>query len=184
MYFDKPGPENTEAVIRIMLETAKERGLKHLVVAGTGGDSAKKLLAAMAWKDLKLVVVTHNYGFSEEGKVTFDPKIREELTRAGHTVLTATMATRNINKAVSTKFGGYSQTELVTTTLRMFGQGMKVCPEITAMAADAGLIPFDDVIAAAGTARGWDTAVIIRATSSNRFFDQKIREILCKPKSF
>ena len=184
MYFDKPGAENTEAVIRIVLEAAKERGTGHIVAASTTGKSAKELLEAAGDRDLKIVAVSHNVGFSEEGKSEFDRGIREELEAAGHSVLTATMATRNINKAISTKFGGYSQTEIVNATLRMFCQGMKVCPEIAAMAADAGLIPFDDVIAAAGTGRGWDTAVVVRANSSNRFFDIKIREVLCKPRSF
>lgn len=184
MYFEKPGPDNTDEVIGIILREARTRGIKHLVVASTMGASAKKLMEAARGADVKIVVVTHNVGFSEEGKDEFDPQIRKELIDAGHSVLTGTMATRNINKAVSTKWGGYSQTEIVNATLRMFGQGVKVCPEITAMAADTGLIPFEDIIAAAGTGRGWDTAMVIRANSSNRFFDIKIREILCKPKSF
>jgi uncharacterized protein len=184
MYFDSPGPANTAKVIELVLAEAKRRGLRHLVVAATGGQSAQALLAASAGADVKIIAVSHNYGFSEEGKVGMDPEIRAALIAAGHQTLTGTMATRNINKAISTKFGGYSQTEIVSATLRIFGQGMKVCPEITAMAADAGLIPFDDVIAVAGTGRGWDTAIVIRATSSNRFFDLKIREVLCKPRGF
>ena len=131
-----------------------------------------------------MVVVSHNVGFLEEGKVPFKPAIRERITTAGHVVLTGTMATRNINKAISTRMGGWSETEIINATMRMFGQGMKVCPEIAAMAADSGLIPFGDVIAVAGSGRGWDTAVVIRANSSNRYFDQKIREILCKPADF
>ena len=184
MYFEKPGSENNSDVIRIVLETARERKLNHLVVASTSGKSAKELMEAAKGHQVKIVVVSHNTGFSEEGKCEFDEQVREKLEAEGHTVLTGTMATRNINKALSSKFGGYSQTEIVNATLRMFGQGLKVCPEIAAMAADAGLIPFDDVIAVAGTGRGWDTAVILKANSSNKFFDIKIREILCKPKSF
>ncbi len=184
MYFEKAGAENTDRVIQIVLKEAKQRRIKHLVVASTVGDSAKKLLDAAKGADVKIVVVTHNVGFSGDGKDEFDPAIREAITNAGHKVLTCTMATRNINKAVSTRLGGYSQTEIVNAVLRMFCQGMKVCPEIVAMAADAGLIPFDDVIAVAGTARGWDTAAVLKADSSNRFFDIKIKEILCKPRVF
>ncbi len=36
LYFDRPGPENTEAVIGHSLQRAEELGLKHIVVA-TGG---------------------------------------------------------------------------------------------------------------------------------------------------
>ncbi|MCX9081565.1 MAG: hypothetical protein OIN83_05150 [Candidatus Methanoperedens sp.] len=56
--------------------------------------------------------------------------------------------------------------------------------EIVAMSADAGLIPFSDVIAVAGTGRGADTAAIIKANSSNRFFDIKLRDYLVKPNDF
>lgn len=184
MYFDKPGAENTEHTIRIAIEAARDRGIGHLVVATTTGKSALELARAAKDRDVKIVAVTHNVGFSEEGKSELDPAIREELEKTGHAVLTGTMATRNINKAISAKTGGYSQTEIINATLRMFGQGMKVCPEITAMAADSGLVPFGDVIAIAGTGRGWDTAAVIRANSSNRYFDQKVREILCKPRGF
>lgn len=182
MIFDNPGPANTDAVIELVVRELSARGLSHVVVAGTGGDSALKLLPRLP-PGVKMVVVSHNYGFHEEGKVPFEPAAREKITAAGHAVLTATMATRNINRAISSRMGGYSETEIINATMRMFGQGMKVCPEIAAMAADAGLIPFDDVIAVAGTGRGWDTAIVIRANSSNRYFDQKIREVLCKPRN-
>jgi len=72
----------------------------------------------------------------------------------------------------------------VANALRMFSQGVKVCVEISAMAADAGLIPFSDVIAIAGTGSGADTACLIRANSSNRFFKIKVKEIIAKPKEF
>jgi len=52
------------------------------------------------------------------------------------------------------------------------------------MASDAGLIPPGDIIAIAGTQKGADTAAIIKADSSNRFFDIKVREILAKPFDF
>jgi hypothetical protein len=39
-------------------------------------------------------------------------------------------------------------------------------------------------LAVAGTGRGADTAVIIGANSSNKFFEIKIREILAKPRVF
>jgi hypothetical protein len=52
------------------------------------------------------------------------------------------------------------------------------------MASDAGLIPPGDIIAIAGTQKGADTAAIIKADASNRFFDIKVREILAKPVEF
>ena len=184
MYFKNPGPENTDRTLEIAVKAARDRNISHLVVASTSGATAEKALELMSGAELKLVVVTHNVGFSEEGEGEFDAKIRKKIEKAGHVVHTGTMATRNINKAISENSGGYSQTEIVNATLRMFGQGIKVCAEMAAMACDSGLIPFQDVICVAGTANGADTAAVIRANSSNRFFNIKIREILCKPAEF
>jgi hypothetical protein len=49
---------------------------------------------------------------------------------------------------------------------------------------ETGLIPFSDVIAVAGTGRGADTAAVIKANSSNRLFDIKVREYQIKPYEF
>jgi hypothetical protein len=184
MYFEQAGKQNTEETLRIAVAGAKERGLTHLVLASTVGATARAALPLIAGTGLHLVVVTHNVGFKEEGKDEFDPAVRAEVEKVGHRVLTATMVTRNLNKNFFTKWGGYTQTDLVTASLRMFGEGAKVCAEIAAMACDAGLIPFADVVAVAGTSRGADTAVVLRANSSNRFFEIKFKEILCKPKNF
>lgn len=51
----------------------------------------------------------------------------------------------------------------MANTLRMLGQVMTVCVEIVVMAADAGLVPCEDVIAVAGIGRGTDTVALILA---------------------
>ena len=183
MYFEKPGPENTERTLEMAIDACQERGIKHLVVASTMGTTAKKALEMIKAGDLKLVVVTHNYGFSEEGKCEFDPELRKEIERAGHKVLSGTLVTRNLGKAIALKMG-WSESEIIEGTLRIFGQGVKVCAEMACMAADHGLVPPDDCVFVAGTGRGADTAVVIRAAASNNFFNLKVREIICKPKSF
>ncbi|MGB8217892.1 MAG: hypothetical protein WCE94_11385 [Candidatus Methanoperedens sp.] len=101
----------------------------------------------------------------------------------GGKVHTGTMVLRGLGTALKEK-GSLSYEQIVADTLRIFGQGTKVVVEIVAMSADAGLIPFSDVIAVAGTGRGADTAAIVKANSSNRFFDIKLREYLVKPRDF
>jgi hypothetical protein len=57
--------------------------------------------------------------------------------------------------------------------------------EITLMAADAGLIPFDkDVVAIVGTGKGADKALRIKPANAARLFDLKIREVITKPTDF
>ncbi|HOX00485.1 MAG TPA: hypothetical protein PK545_07655, partial [Deltaproteobacteria bacterium] len=42
----------------------------------------------------------------------------------------------------------------------------------------------EDVIAMGGTYEGVDTALVIRPANSARFFDLKVREVICKPREF
>lgn len=183
IYFDKPGPENTSACVEIALKAIKERGFKHLVVASTYGDTALKFAKALKGAPVNFVVVTHNYGFREPGTIEMREEIRKELEALSAKVYTGTMVFRGLGSAIRSSFH-YSEEALIAQTLRIFGQGIKVCVEITLMACDAGLIPPEDVIAVAGTARGADTVAIIKAMPSNMFFHLKVREILAKPRDW
>ncbi len=183
MYFEKAGPENTEETLKIAKEEALKRGIKSIVAASTVGDTGIKAAKMLKGTGIKLVVVTHNTGFGKEGSQQFDPQIKKEIEDLGGVVFTGTMVTRGLGAAIKGKMS-FSYEELVANTLRILGQGMKVCAEITAMASDAGLVPFTDLIAVGGTGRGADTAVVIKANSSNNFFDLKIKEVLAKPKEF
>ncbi len=180
VYFEKAGKENTRVCLEIAKKAFEERGIKHVVVASTFGDTG--LLAAELFRGCgaNLVIVTHNVGFREPGKLEMSPQTRAQIESLGARVYTGTMVFRNLGTAIR-ELLHYSQQDLVANTLRLFGQGVKVCVEIALMACDAGLIPPEDVITVAGTARGADTVAIIRAMPSNKFFSLKVREILAKP---
>lgn len=183
MHYEKSGIEHTEETIEFALKYAEENGMQHIVIASTTGYSAEKMLGKYKKGVHKIVVVTHNTGFKEEGVQTFPDDLRKKLTDSGIKVHTGTMVLRSLGTAIR-ELTGYSEQELIANTLRMFSQGVKVCVEIVAMAADSGLIPFSDVIAIAGTGKGADTACLIRANSSNKFFKIKVKEIIIKPKEF
>ncbi len=183
MVFDQPGDTNTTTTLQIAIEKAKKRKITHLIVASTRGKAGVEAARLIQGSPLKLVVVTHNTGFKEPGKQEFDPELKKEIESLGGIVYTGTMVLRGLGAAIRNKTG-YSHEALVADTLRMFGQGVKVCIEIVAMTCDAGLIPFEDVIAVAGTSKGADTCAVIEANSSNQFFQIKVREILAKPRNF
>ena len=66
---------------------------------------------------------------------------------------------------------------------RRFSQGVKAAIECSIMAADAEALPVgEDIIAIAGTGKGADSAIVIRAANQNRFFDMKVREIIAMPR--
>lgn len=185
MYFDKPGKENSEKTLEIVKEEATKRGIKYVVVASTVGDTGVQAARLLKDTDIKVIAVTHSTGHAKPGMQLINGEMKTEIESLGGVVFTGTDTFTGYEIAMG-KRGWFSPQALISAVLRMFGQGMKVCVEIVAMAADAGLIPVEDedVIAVAGTGRGADTAVVIGATSTNQLFDMKIREILAKPRQF
>ena len=125
------------------------------------------------------------HGFKEPGKTKITDAARQELERAGIRVLAATHVLSGAERGISRKHGGVGPVELMADTLRMLGQGVKVCVEIAVMALDAGLIPHgEEIMVVAGSGRGADTAVIMHPAHANNILDTKINEIVCKPKNF
>ena len=56
VYFEKPGRGNTDEVLRIVRERAKELGIKSVVVTTASGDTGVR--ATEVLRDINVVVVT------------------------------------------------------------------------------------------------------------------------------
>jgi hypothetical protein len=182
VYFQASGEQNTESVLELVKGYAQAEGIRDIVVASTTGETGVK--ASRLFRDFNVVVVSHHVGFQEPGVWEMEEENRKKILENGAKILTATHALSGVERAVRKRFGTIMPLELIAHTLRLFGEGTKVCVEITIMAADAGLIPVDrGVIAIGGTGRGADTALVIRPASASRFFDLKIREIIAKPRN-
>ena len=110
--------------------------------------------------------------------------VREDLTDQGVRVVTATHALSGVERSVAKKLGGVSPVLLMAATLKIFGQGAKVAVEVAIMAADAGALTGQDVIAIGGSSKGADTALVIKPAHQSSFFDIKVREVVCKPRNF
>lgn len=180
-YFSRPGPENTETAVREACRRARELGIDEMVVATQEGDTA--LRAAEVFPEGKITAVTYHSGASEPFDRPLSPSVRKELESRNVRVLTCSHALSGAERAID-KAGGWAPLNLVAETLRMFGQGAKVCVEITLMAADAGFLSGDNVIAVGGSGRGADTALVISPANQNRMFSLRIKEIICKPAGF
>ena len=180
VYFDKPGMENTDETFLIAGQRAEELGIKTVLVASTRGETAVKAINAL--KGLKVIAVTHLAGFREPNTQEFTEENRKKFESKGGIVLTTTHTFSGISRAVREKFNTYLIGDIVASTLRIFGEGMKVVVEIAMMAADGGLVRTDeDIISIAGTGRSADTAVVLTPIISHKFFDLRVKEILCKP---
>ncbi len=182
--FRKPGPKNTGAVIKSVAKRAMELGIKKVLVATCSGDTALKA-RDMLPEDVRVIAVSHVTGFKEPNSQEISEDAARSLEGRGVHIVTAGHAFGGVGRAFRNKTGTFQVDEIMAYTLRTLGQGVKVSAEITMMAADAGLVRTDeDVIAVGGTAKGADTAAVIRPANSAHFFDMKIREIICKPFDF
>jgi hypothetical protein len=174
VYFENPGEGNTEETLRLAAEEAALRGTRKVVLASTKGDTARLAAVRFAGTGVQLVVVPHQYGFTQSQR--FPAELVEELERQGHRVHFGTMLFH------TDSFYGSAAPETMAMVLRTICQGMKVCVETVLMAADAGLVELgEEVIAVSGTAQGADTAVVALAATSTRLHELHITEIICKP---
>ncbi len=179
VYFAKQGKVNTEDTVKEVLSRAEELGIKHVVVASNTGATAEKF----ACREFDVTCVTHHVGFTGPGEDEMGAAARQRLGELGIKILTTTHLLSGVGRALRSKFEGVYPAEIIASTLRMFGQGLKVCVEISGMALDAGLIPYgEEIIAVGGTGRGADTAIVIVPAHSNKFLDTKIKEIICMPR--
>ncbi len=181
LYLDTPGPHNTDVVVEAVRSYVAAHHVHYVVVASTTGATALKFADGLEGVTT-LIVVTHHTGFHEEGAQSFDVGTREMLAQRGIRVITQSHVLSGVERSISRKFGGISRVEAIAEALRsLLGRGLKVCVEIAIMAADAGAIPIEEVVAVGGTGRGADTAVVIRPAHMNNFFDAHIRRIIVSP---
>ncbi|MFC1981640.1 hypothetical protein ACFLVN_05315 [Chloroflexota bacterium] len=192
VYFENPGKENTDIVLRIAKQRAEELGIKTVLVASTVGDTAIKAVEVL--NGMRVIIVNHSSGFKELNTQEFTKENRKIVESKGGIILATTHAFGGLSRSMRQSSipeapATYIIGDIVANTLRIFGQGMKVVCEIAAMAADSSLVRTDeDVISIAGTGagtggRGADVAVVLQPANAHLFFETQVREILCKPRN-
>mmetsp|Transcript_14634 Transcript_14634/g.7150 ORF Transcript_14634/g.7150 Transcript_14634/m.7150 type:complete len:183 (-) Transcript_14634:429-977(-) len=182
MYFDKPGKINTEQTLKAAKEKAEELKINEVVVASTSGDTAYKALDI--FPEYILTIVTYHCGFRKPFESIMASHVKEDLISKGASVISATHALSGVERGIAKKHSGVYPALLIADTLRLFGQGTKVAVEIAVMATDAGALTGNDIISIGGSAKGSDTALVIKPAGQSVFLDMKIREIICKPRIF
>jgi len=175
IYFEDYREDNRDFIFGLVEERLKELGIKKLVLASTTGATAKKALEFFKGKEVKIIVVTHQYDFMWDPH-PFPQELVKIIRESGHEVQFGTMLFHTENLYES------NAPVLMANLLRCFSQGTKVCFEIVLMAADAGhLKKGEKVIAVAGTGRRCDTALVMQAASSRNLKKLRVNEIICKP---
>jgi hypothetical protein len=189
VYFEEPGDVNTKVTFALARQRAEELDIKTVLVASTSGKTAVKAMDAL--QGLRVIVVNHCAGFREPNTQEFTEDNRKIVESKGSIILTTAHAFGGISRAfrqseIPQAPATYVVGDLIASTLRVFSQGVKVACEIAVMAADAGLVRTDEeVIAIAGTGAaggGSDTAIVVQPNNAHRFFDLRVKELICKPR--
>lgn len=145
--------------MELVKERSEELEIKNVIVASTRGFTAEKAFDAFKETDVTLTIV----GI---GRDSFPKDLLGKLEEEGHNV-------------VFSRETEYDYPDLIKTAYRRFSEGVKVAPEIAMVAAQKGLVSVDEEVISIGK---WDTALVIKPSTSDRFSDLAIRELICKPR--
>jgi len=189
-YFEEPGEINTEKTLTLARQRAEELGIKTIIVASDTGKTAVKAVDIL--EGFRVVVVTQCFGIDEPNKNRFIEENKKIVESKNGVILAAVHALGGIYQAVAGQRDVYGDVKpgqpvsypaVIGRTLGFFGRGMKVACEITLMAADAGLVRTidEDVISVGGSQHGADTAIVITPSNSGRFYNLRVKQIICKP---
>jgi len=195
IYFDKPGSQNTNAIVEAVKKRLRNSRIKYVVVASESGKTALKVAKALKDLNAKIVCISGYAGIRRtEGRHWPDikDKIREELERLNVKILNETPWI--FRSSIDYQFLGENAPSVIMHKVlsRLMGYGFKTAVEITLLAAEAGAIPVgEEVVAIAGT--GWlgggaDCAIIIRPSvlPDAWFIDPEkgieVREIIAIPR--
>ena len=181
--FEEKGKQNTKAAAEIAIRRAKDLDTDLVLSSGTG-ESAETVLETAKEMNYHghITVVRSVTSYSEDGVNRMSPEMRASLEAQGVRIISAAHALSAGERGLSLRFKGVYPLEIMANTLRMFGQGMKVCVECAVMALDGDAIPWKKpVVCLGGTGRGLDTAAVITPAFSANILDTVVNEILCKP---
>ena len=123
-----------------------------------------------------------------EVRMDMDEETEARLTAAGVKVVRGTIPLYGLGTALSARFKGLNYEQYFTEALRLLSGGLLVCVEVAIMAADANALTLGaEVIVAAGTSMGLDTAAVFRPSTSLAFCDPseglEIRELIAMPRA-
>ena len=177
--FDKPGKENTAQVAEIAVASAREKGIRQIVLASATGFAAEAFLPYA--REFTVVSVGYCYYVSPEIPNGMSGETQARLRAGGMQLLFGTHVLSGAEHQLRTRFGGTYPVDIMAHTLTLFGPGVKVGIECTVAALDAGLIAPEPTIGIGGSGSGVDAAVVLTPDCSIRILNTKVHEILCKP---
>lgn len=185
---------------------AKKLNVRNVLVATNTGRSVLAAQEVMG-PDFSLFAVGNPSSSREKGLVLhcgISPETKQKLEARGITVimrevsafhgLPSNLTFHNANAAYVERFGRtFQQNEVVPSNIckvmcqvlsEFFGDGPRVCLEITLMAADSGCLPLDEDCMAITTPNGYShAALVVHPVKSTELFSThfRVKDLLLRP---
>jgi len=196
LYFQKPGPHNTDNVIRAVKERAKEDNVKYVVVASISGQTALRVAEELKKLGILVVCVSGFPGWGTQHGIEYPfvkKKTRERLEKLNVPIvdkMPSTLSGDTIDYGLA-RYGYMPVSWVVAETLEAVGgYGLKTAVEVALMATDSGTVPpAVNVISIAGSDKGADTAIVARTAYSSSMFSRdsaqrfQVLEIIAMPRA-
>lgn len=189
-YFRYCGEKNTTKVLELAKKRAEQLGISKIVIASETGRSAIKALDYFTDSNYQLIIVTHFPAstIGPKGEIPIGIKREEysdreqKLLEKGVKIVQGTMPFAPPSRYLSWNYP--SPEGIIDKTLELFSAGTKVAIASALMATDAGETKEgEEIISCAGTYKGLDTALVVKATTTMNFFKKfEVREIIAKPR--
>lgn len=189
VYFKYCGEINTDKVLQAVKTLCKERRIGKVIIASETGRSAVKAVDILKEAKVKIIVVTHYPAetWGPKGEIPIGLKreeYAENLKKLEENRCRIVQGTRPFAPTSRSLYWRHPTPEdIIDKTLEIFGAGTKIAIEAAIMATDAGEVNEDEeVVSCAGTYKGLDTALVVKAACSMNFFKNfEVREIIAKP---
>lgn len=194
LYFDKPGPQNTEHVAEVVKDRVGVGDIKHVIVCSLTGETALRVAKALGGLSVQVLCVTGTAAWQIHGYrwPLVKGNVKKKLESMGVEIIERTPSTLSgdtIDYGLA-RYGWVPASWFVAEALETVGgYGLKTAVEGVLMATDAGFVPSSiGVISIAGTGSGADTAIVAKSAYSPCMFSHdaekrfQILEILAMPR--
>ncbi|MFZ2096926.1 MAG: hypothetical protein WAV05_09830 [Anaerolineales bacterium] len=190
VYFSYCGEINTQPVLQLARDRAQELAIRKVILASETGRSALEAVEIFRGSDLRLIVITHYPAttIGPKGKIPIGLRCPEyadrlaTLIKQGVKIIQGTLPLAPPSRYI--QWDAPTPESMLDKTLELFGAGTKIAIEASIMATDAGEVDEgEEIISCAGTYKGLDTALVVRATYSMNFFKEfEIHEFIARPR--
>ena len=170
-YFDKGGPEHTQATLQAAKDRATDLKPEAVIVTSTSGKTALEAAHIFAGTGSRIIAVPFQKHLWEKHSPP-DSQLAAECRELGVEFLPDEPVVPLLD----------SERPDIVNAWRTVSQGFKVALQVASMCVDTGLLkPGAHVISIGGSGRGADTAIAVETCGYTNVLESNVTEIIAMP---